>query len=177
MDAFLQIFGDFTIADVVTIIVALCFLVAVYYKLKNYFDKQHDKEDVINNILTNYSKWHQQSLEIQKQFTDAISELKRGQEQNAKRLEQIDTDNKKREQNRLRDRLLQSYRYYTSVEKNPEKAWTEMEKDTFNRCFKDYENLGGDGYMHTEVEPAMVALDVVFMHETDKIEKLMRSRK
>lgn len=62
--------------------------------------------------------------------------------------------------NELRDRLLQGYRYYTSPAANPSHSWNEMEADAFWRMFHDYENRGGDGYMHTDVEPAMRRLPV-----------------
>ena len=38
-----------------------------------------------------------------------------------------------------------------------------MEKNAFDELFKEYENAGGNGYMHTVVKPAMDALDVVDM--------------
>ena len=40
-------------------------------------------------------------------------------------------------------------------------SWTKMESDAFWRLFKDYENAGGDGYMHTPVRPAMMNLTVI----------------
>lgn len=177
MDAFLEYFGGYTIADGVKFVVLLCFLFAIYCKLKSYFNKLHEKEEKMNNILEKYPEWHQQSIEIQQQFTYAISELKKGQEQNAKRLEQIDADNRKRARNRLREQLLQSYRYYTSKEKNSMQAWTEMEADAFWKLFGDYKDVGGNGHIHSVVQPAMRALDVIQMHETEQITELMKSRK
>lgn len=35
-----------------------------------------------------------------------------------------------------------------------------MEAEAFWELFRDYEDLGGDGYMHTEVQPAMERLVV-----------------
>ena len=67
----------------------------------------------------------------------------------------MEEENRRRERNKLRDRILQSYRYYTSPEKNPMRAWSEMEADAFWKIFKDYEDLDGDGYVHSEVQPAM----------------------
>jgi hypothetical protein len=56
-------------------------------------------------------------------------------------------------------------------------AWSEIEKDSFYKLFRDYENLGGDGFMHTVVQPAMDALHVIPMHEIEELDKLMQSRK
>ena len=60
---------------------------------------------------------------------------------------------------KTQDRLVQMYRYYTAPEHNGQ--WNEIEKDTFWKLFRDYENRGGDGYMHEIVEPAMRKLEVV----------------
>lgn len=82
-----------------------------------------------------------------------------------------------RERSKLRDRLLQSHRYFTSPEKNPLHAWSEMEADAFWSMFKEYENAKGNGHMHTVVQPEMRALEVIPMHEDAKIAELMGSRK
>ena len=51
-----------------------------------------------------------------------------------------------------------------------------MEKDAYDKLFQDYENLGGDGYMHSAVAPEMNALEVVDMSDAENITKLMKSR-
>jgi len=71
--------------------------------------------------------------------------------------------------NELRDRLLQSYRYYTSPDQKTPGAWNEMESDAFWRLFKDYERRGGDGYMHTTVQPAMEKLKVIKLTDVENI--------
>ncbi len=76
------------------------------------------------------------------------------------RLESMEEANKRRECNKLRDRLLQSYRYYTNADVNPSLSWTRMEAEAFWGLFRDYEEVGGNGYMHTVVQPAMEKLRV-----------------
>lgn len=76
------------------------------------------------------------------------------------RLETMEETNKRRECNKLRDRLLQSYRYYTNINTNPSQAWSSMEAEAFWGLFRDYEEAGGNGYMHSVVQPAMAALRV-----------------
>jgi chloramphenicol 3-O-phosphotransferase len=61
----------------------------------------------------------------------------------------------------LRDRLLQNFRYYTNIETNPSQTWTRMEAEAFWEMFKDYEEAGGNGYMHSNVRPEMERLIVV----------------
>ena len=50
----------------------------------------------------------------------------------------------------LKDSLIRYYNRYKDSD-----GWTELEKDAFWDLFDDYENRGGDGYIHTIVEPAM----------------------
>lgn len=177
MDTFLDFFGNYTVNDFVQLIILAGFGIAIYYKLKSYFDNHHEREEKINNILEQYPKWHQQSLDIQKEFNETIIKLEQQQEETAKKLEDMDAGNKHREQNRIRERLLQAYRFYTNTEKNPLQAWSEMEEDSFFRLFKDYEDIGGDGYIHSVVEPAMRALHIIPQHEDEKVSELSKSRK
>ena len=86
-------------------------------------------------------------------------------------------ENQKRELSKMFDRLLHYFQYYTSPEKNPMQAWTEMEESSFRNMLKDYEELGGNGYAHTEIEPKMKLLTKIPMHETEKVAELMHSRK
>ena len=66
-----------------------------------------------------------------------------------------------RERNKLRDKLLQSYRYYIDIQKNPNQSWTKMESEAFWALFRDYEDMNGDGYIHTVVQTAMELLKVI----------------
>lgn len=184
MDYFLEAFGGITVERAAVVIAAVAFLVAGYIKharyLRNRALADKEKDDRLQEVIDQtrkYPEWHRQSIEIQKKFTELIDELKEGQQEHQRKLEEIEQDNRRRERNKLRDRLLQSYRYFTSTEKNPLQAWSEMEADAFWNIFQDYEDAGGDGHVHTEVEPAMRKLEVVPMHEEEKIAALMNSRK
>ena len=103
----------------------------------------------------------QQSLKIQGLLEEEIQELRVMIQEDKERLLRIEEQEKRRECNKLRDMLLQNYRYYTNKERNPSQTWTKMESEAFWELFKDYEDLGGNGYMHTEVQPAMERLIVV----------------
>ena len=92
-------------------------------------------------------------------------------------MKDIEERRKKTKRNELRDRLLQTYRYFTNKEKNPLLAWSEMEAEAFWKVFGDYEDAGGDGDMHTTVQPAMRRLEVVPMHEQERVSALMQSRR
>ena len=77
------------------------------------------------------------------------------------RLEEIEKQNKKRECSKLRDMLLQNYRYYTSKTQNPSQSWTRMESEAFWELFREYEEAGGNGYMHSVVQPEMERLTII----------------
>lgn len=184
MDAVIEAFGELTVASVVVCIAAILYMRRLYKKWKKEVIEQHDAEkDRDKKIQTCldqinlYPKWREQSIEIQQKFTEAITDLKKVQKQNIDRLEEIEAANQKRERNKLRERLLQSYRYYTSKDKNPLQAWSEMEADAFWKSYNDYEELGGNGHVHTEVKPAMRNLETIPMHEAERISELMHSRR
>ena len=88
----------------------------------------------------------------------------------------MENDSKKRENNKLRNTLLQNYKYYTDKTKNPLQAWTKMESEAFWDLFGDYEDMGGNGYMHTEVQSKMQLLTVVEMDDANGISELMQAR-
>ena len=103
----------------------------------------------------------QQNVRVQNLLEAEIQELRVMIQEDKERLVHIEEQERRRECNKLRDILLQNYRYYTNLERNPTQSWTQMEAEAFWELFKDYEDLGGDGYMHTEVQPAMERLIIV----------------
>jgi energy-converting hydrogenase A subunit M len=183
-NTFMEVFGDISVGDVALVIAACVFLYTIYKKIQNTIIVNHDKEEERNqklqqalDAISKYPQYRQQSINMQKKLQGAIDELSNSISRIEQKQLQIDEEKKKRDLNRLRNSLLQSYHYYTNAEKNPLQSWSEMEKEAFYNLFKDYENLGGNGYMHTTVQPAMDALKVVFMHEEEEVVKLMHSRK
>ena len=116
-------------------------------------------------------------IRIQEKLESEIQELRKAQDEHTCRLLQMEENSQRRERNKLRDRLLQNYRYYTSKEHNPRQEWTRMESETFWECFADYENMNGNGYMHSVVQPEMNLLGIIEMDDTSGIAELMHSRK
>lgn len=185
-EQFLAAFGELTIAHVAMVIAGIIFLILIYKKVSDYLIQKHDREQEHLNQLTaafeatkKYPEYRKQSIDAQKQIENEIQEVRTAQRdllnsvnieiQNVKnvqdailtRLDEIEEQNKKKERNKLRDVLLQNYRYYTSTELNPDQTWTEMESEAFWELFRDYEEAGGDGYMHTDVQPAMQRLRII----------------
>ena len=181
---FLKVFGDITVAQVVYVIMAIIFLVLVYKKVSDYLYKRHDAEQAKDKQLkdaleavSHYPEYRKQSVEIQQKLTKEMQEINAILQDHTKRLEKMENDSKKRELNKLYDTLLQSYKYYTNKEKNPMQSWTKMESKAFWDLFTDYEDMGGDGYMHTVVQPPMLLLTVIEMNDVEGISELMKTRK
>lgn len=175
LEQFLAVFGDITIGELTIFLLACAFLFAIYKELKKVNDAriaeqqqkceeekaQKKKIDDAYNITQKYPEYHQESIKIRDNLEKEIQELRDDFKTIMDRLNEIEEHNKKRECSKLRDMLLQNYRYYTSEAQNPSKSWTRMESEAFWELFREYEEAGGNGYMHTEVQPAMERLLIV----------------
>lgn len=168
LEHFMALFGDLTVADVVTAIIAGLFLYFAYKKFSNYLvarnKAEEEKNANINEALTavrKYPEYRQQSIKIQNLLESEIQELRSQLSATVERLCTIEEKSAKREQNKLRDLLLQNFRYYTNPDTNPSGSWSRMEAEAFWELFQDYEDCGGNGYMHSYVRPAMERLTVV----------------
>lgn len=181
LKAFINLFGDITILHAVEVIFAGLFLWFCYKKVKEHLIRTHDAEETRDRQLKEaleavgkYPQYRQQSLAIQAKLESEIQESRasqiKAQEKTdeaisgiVERLERMEELTQRRERNKLRDTLIQSYRYYANPELNPSRSWTRMEAEAFWDLFRDYEDAGGDGYMHTHVQPTMEQLIVVEM--------------
>lgn len=175
LDQFLMVFGDITLGELITFLLAIGFLYAIYKEIKKSNDEkiikkqqeleeekaQKKKLDDAWAITQQYPVYHQESIDIRNGLKKEIEEMRQDFAIIIKRLDDMEMHNKKRECSKLRDMLLQNYRYYTSEQQNPSKSWTRMEAEAFWELFREYEEAGGDGYMHTDVQPAMERLLVV----------------
>lgn len=170
--SFIDTFGNITVLDVAIFIAAIVFLILCYRKVKDYLIAKHDadklRDEQLKEALTavrKYPEYRKQSIQIQHELEDENCAVRKDIQALTKRIEKMEEDTKRRERNKIRDRLLQNYRYYTNTETNPKQSWSRMEADAFWELFKEYEENGGDGYMHSEVQPAMNKLTIV-EHET-----------
>ncbi len=167
-EEFKDLFGDITVLSVIETLLAVVFLVFIGKKVRDYLIKKHEmdrlRDEQIKEALEavrKYPEYRQQSIRIQELLEGEIQELRQMQEDQSQRLLDMEETTKRRERNKLRDRLLQNYRYYTNKEENPSQSWTRMESEAFWELFRDYEDAGGDGFMHTEVQPAMEHLTII----------------
>lgn len=171
-DEFKNLFGSITVLNVVEILLAGVFLYLVYRKVSKYlidrYEANKKKDEQLKTALeavNKYPKYRAQSIRIQKELQTEIEALRAAQNEQTARLEQMEDTQTRRERNRLRDRLLQSYRFYTDHASNPYGVWNTMEAEAFWEMFSDYEDAGGDGYIHTVVQPAMNLLKIVEIGE------------
>jgi hypothetical protein len=133
------------------------------------------------NALPSYRA---QSLQIQTQLQNsdkeilaACTDIKNSVLDNQSILNERLDRLEKREKNSIRAKLLDEYRLFTDELKNPMLAWSEMEHHAFFELVKDYEDLNGNDYVHSEVLPAMNRLTVVPMSDLVTLEKMYKSRK
>jgi hypothetical protein len=61
------------------------------------------------------------------------------------------------EMKKLKGKLVAYYNKFKDSE-----GWTEVDKEVFWDLFEDYESRGGNGYIHTIVEPVMREMKVVY---------------
>lgn len=65
----------------------------------------------------------------------------------------LDTMQQKNNETKLKELKDSLIRYYNKYRNTGE--WSRLEKDAFWDLFNDYESRGGDGYIHSIVEPIM----------------------
>lgn len=183
-EQFMDVFGNLTVGTLVTAIFAIIFLIFCYRKIKEYLVKRikEDEERAVQlkealEGVHKYPEYRAQSLQIQKEFKEEFKNIHFTLKSILDRLDAAEQTTKQRELNQLRDKLIERYRYYTSEEHNPNYAWTRMESDSFWQMFKDYESLGGNGYIHTTVQTEMLELSIIEMDDTVRLTNLMKSRK
>lgn len=184
LEEFLSVFGNFTVLQVVEIILSIFFVVVLWKKIKKYINTQHDAEknrdaelkEALDGVRM-YPKYREQSIEIQHQLEskfDIVHGMCIDIIDRLDKMEEARRDSKRKE---LQATLLQNYRIFTDPVKNPMQAWTEMEANAFWEQFSEYEDNGGNGHMHTIVQPAMNKLTVIAMNDHERLYELMHSRK
>lgn len=168
LEEFKKMFGSITVLNAVEIILAAVFLYLLYRQVSKFIigrhEAQEEKDEQLKTALdavSKYPEYRAQSIKVQKELQAEIDALKSAQSEQISRLKKMEDDQTRRERNRLRDRLLQSYRHYTDPAYNPSGSWNRMEAEAFWEMFSDYEDAGGDGYMHSIVQPAMNLLKIV----------------
>ena len=183
-------FGTMTVAFLIEIVVAIIGIWIAYKKLKDriigsYQERQQQRADIDEALegvraLPDYRKKNldaqkelkdtdKKILDICKNIQDGVNENQRILNDRLDRLEN-------RERNDLRAKILEMHRLFTSKKRNPLQAWSEMERDAFNDLIADYEELNGNGHVHTVVIPEMNMLRVIRMTDLESLAELFHSR-
>ena len=174
------------------------YFVGLPKKIRN--DKEQDKK-IVNNLILRIDSQEQnikklqdavnklpqyrvQSLKIQAELretdvsiTELCETIKNEVVENRKEVMQKLNRLEEREKNALRAKILEEHRFYTDEQRNPLKAWSEMEEHSFRKLVEDYEALGGNDYVHEIVLPDMNRLDVISMQDLIRLKELYDSRK
>lgn len=206
MEEFLKLFGNITILEVVEFIIAVSFFVTAFIKFIKFVNKKHDVEqqrtadiqealagarsvpkcqehsklvhqELKTEITTVHDNLEDKILKLEQKVDTKIDGLQDTLDGIMKHLQEIDDDRKKRERNRAREELLQGHRMFCDVDKNPLKAWSQLEHDSWMARYQDYLDCGGNGDMQNRIYPDMCDLMIIHMDDEQKLYELMRSRK
>ena len=147
-------------------------------------DAERDRKiKILEEAVNKYPSYREQSLQIQQQLKqsdinilEVCNAIKEDVVVNRQMLDSRLKSLEKREKNTLREKILDLYRKFTDDVLNPMLAWTDMEHHAFFELVKDYEELGGNDYVHKVILPAMNDLNIVYMDDLDAVKELYDSR-
>ena len=127
--------------------------------------------------------YREQSLQIQQQLQAAdttilatCQQIQAGVAESNRILNARLDKLEKREKNALREKILREYRLMCSDTLNEMHAWSEMEAHAFFALVRDYEELGGNDYVHSVVLPAVNELEVIPMTDVERLAEMFRRR-
>lgn len=194
-EAFLNIFGNLTVLHVVEFLFAMYFIIRVSMDAIKFINKKHDEEQQKSADLAEAlagvrqmpqyradsvkirDKLEQKIIDVHDEMNNKFDDVSDKFDAVMNRLDAMDAENKKRARNRIREELMQGHRMFTDPMKNPLKAWSSLEHDSWFARYDDYLDCGGNGDMQYRICPEMNNLDVIHMDDTEKLYELMHSRK
>lgn len=137
------------------------------------------KITILEAAVASLPGYREQSLQIQQQLQTAdttilatCQQIQAGVAENQRILNARLDKLEKREKNAIREKLLNEYRLMTSDKLNPSKCWSEMEHHAFFELVSDYEDLGGNDYVHSIVIPEVNELMVIPMIDTEALKRM-----
>lgn len=193
-EAFINMFGNLTILHVVEFFFAMYFIIRVSIDAIKFINKKHDEEQQKSADLAEalagvrqMPQYREDSIKIRGQLeqritdvhnevTDKFDEVSNKFDAVMDRLNAMDAESKKRARNRIREELMQGHRMFTDPIKNPMKAWSSLEHDSWFAQYDDYLECGGNGDMKYRICPEMNNLEVIHMDDTERLYELMHSR-
>ena len=194
-EAFINMFGNLTVLHVVEFFFAMYFIIRISMDVIKFVNKKHDEEQQKSADLAEAlagvrqmpqyrtdsikirGQLEQKIIDVHDEMNDKFNDVANKFDAVMNRLEKIDSDNKKRARNRIREELMQGHRMFTDPTKNPMKAWSSLEHDSWFALYEDYLECNGNGDMQYRICPEMNNLDIIHMDDTEKLYDLMHSRK
>ena len=153
LEEFKDVFGSITVLNVVELLLAILFCYLIYRKVSKYLIERYEagkkKDEQLKTALDQVSKYPEyraQSLRVQKELQTEIDALHSAQSEQIERLKKMEDD-------------------MTRRACNPAGTWNTMEAEAFWEMFSDYEDVEGNGYIHSVVQPAMNKLKIVNIDE------------
>ena len=113
MTEFLEIFGNIPIGTIAVVASAVIFIFKIYMQIKKHliekYKLEEEREREIKEVIRQvgeYPKWHKHSLDVQKEFGEAIEVIKKAQISNTESLEQLRKEMGEKDATTRRYRIL-----------------------------------------------------------------------
>ena len=167
MDAITELFKQDFSSIILGIFIIMSGIIAVYEIVCRFFSifgkpigvmkqRKADHELLLKTVedLTELHNKHEedtkQSIKHDEMMRKDLLKLTNTVNGIAKNLECMQKKENETKLKELKDSLIRYYNKYKNVGE-----WSKLEKDAFWDLFDDYEKRGGDGYIHSIVEPVM----------------------
>lgn len=126
----------------------LCQKIGIEFKFVR--KKREQRELLLNTVKQN------------KAITEDLLKLSTTISLISQKLDAMQEESDKTEMAKLKDTLINYYTKYTKINN-----WTTLEKEAFWDLFERYEARGGNGFIHTIVEPEMRLLKEIEIRTID----------
>lgn len=172
MDAFLQVFGEMSVASAVTMVVAALFLRRLYKQTKKNVIEQHEaaaKKDLrIQQVIDQaeqYPVWHQQSIDIRDKMDSRMDELGSKLDQVNKAIGELRTENSHSRATTCRYRILRFDDELRHGERHTKEHFDQVLED-----ITEYEKYCNDhpDYKNNKAELAISNVKRCYQHCTDE---------
>ena len=157
------IVGFMIMTIIVTFYEVICKVCAIFNKPIGSMKQRKADHELLVETVQDLKQLHekheedtQQSIKHDKIIKEELSMLTNTVNSIATNLEDMERKNNETKVKELKDTLINYYNKYRVVGE-----WSELEKEAFWELFEDYEARGGNGFIHSIVEPVMRELKVV----------------
>jgi hypothetical protein len=157
------IVGFMIMTIIVTFYEVICKVCAIFNKPIGAMKQRKADHALLVETVQDLKQLHEkheedtkQSIKHDKIIKEELSTLTNTVNSIATNLEDMERKNNETKVKELKDTLINYYNKYRVVGE-----WSNLEKEAFWELFEDYESRGGNGFIHSIVEPVMRELKVV----------------